>query len=210
MFLAHFAAGFAASRAEPRLPLGTAFLAAQLPDVLWPFLLLAGVERVSIVPGATAIAPMRFDHYPWSHSLLMVAFWGLAFSATYALCGRPGRAALLLAPLVVSHWPLDALSHAPDVPLLPWGGPLVGLGLWQSLPLTLIVEGSLFGGAVWYFTRGRQPGRSFWALVLFLVAAYLASVFGPPPPSVHALAFSMLPVGPLLWWWGNKAGAGTR
>ena len=46
MFLGHFAVALAASRAEPRLRLGTAFMAAQLPDVLWPWFLLAGVERV--------------------------------------------------------------------------------------------------------------------------------------------------------------------
>ena len=208
MFLAHFAVGLVASRAERRLPLGTAFLAAQLPDVLWPFLLLAGVERVAIAPGDTAVTPLRFEHYPWSHSLLMVVAWGFAFAALYGLVfRRPSRAALLLAPLVISHWLLDAASHRPDVPVLPAGGPFVGLRLWDSRPWTLLVEGGLFATAVGLFARGRRVGLSYWALVAFLAAAYAAAVFGPPPPSPQAIGLSMIPVGPLVWWWGNKAAA---
>lgn len=76
MFLGHFALGLAASRLEPRLRLGTAFLAAQLPDAIWPYLLLTGAERVVIAPGDTLMTPLRFEHYPWSHSLPMVAFAG--------------------------------------------------------------------------------------------------------------------------------------
>ena len=43
------------------------------------------------------------------------------------------------AALVLSHWVLDFASHRPDMPLWP-GGPKVGLGLWYSLPATLVVE----------------------------------------------------------------------
>jgi membrane-bound metal-dependent hydrolase YbcI (DUF457 family) len=204
MFLAHFAAGLAARRLEPRLPLGTALLAAQLPDALWPLFLLAGLERVTIAPGETAVTPLRFDHYPWSHSLLMVAVWGAVWALAYAASGRPRRAALWLAVLAVSHWALDALSHEPDMPLLPTGGPRVGLGLWQSLPLTLVVEGSLFAGAVFIYMRGRRLGPGFWGLMALLVAIYAASLLGPPPPSANAIALTMLPLLPLLWWWGNK------
>ena len=204
MFLAHFAAGLVASRAEPRLPLGTAFVAAQLPDVIWPFLLLAGVEHVVIAPGDTAVTPLRFEHYPWSHSLLTVAVWGLLFTAVYGLMFRGSRAAFLLTPLAISHWLLDAISHRPDLPLVPWGGPLVGLRLWDSVPLTLLVEGALFAGAVAFFARGRRLRPAFWALMAVLALVYVVNVFGPPPPSPLAIGVSMIPVFPLIWWWGNR------
>jgi hypothetical protein len=102
VFLGHFAAGLLASRSERRLPLGTAFLAAQLPDSIWPFLLLIGAERVEIAPGDTAVTPLRFAHYPWSHSLLMVLLWGLAAGFVYRRFGRTSRASLLLFALVLS------------------------------------------------------------------------------------------------------------
>ena len=206
MFLGHFAMGLAASRAEPRLRLGTAFLAAQLPDAIWPYLLLAGVERVVIAPGDTAVTPLRFEHYPWSHSLVMVVLWGLAAAGIALALGRTIRVALLLAALVVSHWALDAASHRPDMPLWP-DGPVVGLGLWNSVPLTLAVELALFGLAVWLYARGRRLGRSFWLMAATLLLVYVANVFGPPPPSVTAIGASGVVAVPLLWWWGNRAGA---
>jgi len=203
MFLAHFAVGLVTSRLAPRLPLGTAFVAAQLPDAIWPYLLLTGIERVTIAPGENPITPLHFDHYPWSHSLLMVVVWGIVFVAGYGLLFRASKAAFLLLPLAVSHWLLDAASHLPDVPVWP-GGPLVGLGLWQSRTLTLLVEGGLFAGAVAFYARGRRVGIGFWSLVGFLVVIYATSVFGPPPPSVAAIGWSMIPVVPALWWWGNR------
>jgi hypothetical protein len=40
----------------------------------------------------------------------------------------------VLALLVVSHWPLDAVVHRPDLPLAPGESALIGLGLWNSMP----------------------------------------------------------------------------
>jgi hypothetical protein len=53
VFIGHFAVGFAAKAVAPRASLGTLFLAAQFIDLLWPTLLLLGVERVQIAPGIT-------------------------------------------------------------------------------------------------------------------------------------------------------------
>ena len=55
MFISHFGLGFAAKRVAPRVSLGTAFLAAQFLDLLWPTFLLLGIESVRIAPGATAV-----------------------------------------------------------------------------------------------------------------------------------------------------------
>jgi membrane-bound metal-dependent hydrolase YbcI (DUF457 family) len=204
VFLGHFAAGLVASRVEPRLRLGTAFVAAQLPDALWPWFLLAGAERVTIAPGDTAVTPLRFDSYPWSHSLLMVAAWGVAFGLVAARKAGDKAMAALVALLAVSHWLLDAASHRPDMPLVPWGGPKVGLGLWNSLPLTIVVEGALFGGALVAYLRGRRAGPGFWSLIATLAIVYAMNLFGPPPPGVNAIALSMVAVVPLVWLWANR------
>lgn len=204
MFIGHFAAAMAGSRKEPRLRLGTAFLAAQLPDVLWPCFLLAGVERASIVPGDTVVTPLRFDHYPWSHSLLMVALWGAALGLLLRFRGSGTRAGLVASGLALSHWLLDFVAHRPDMPLVPWGGPRLGLGLWNSLALTMLVEGASFACAVAYYARGRRAGKGFWALLATLGVVYLANLFGPPPPNMTAVAVSAIVLFPLLWLWGNK------
>ncbi len=78
MFLGHFAAGLAAKKLTPYTSLGTLLLSAQLLDLIWPTLLLLGTERVRIAPGNTAVTPLDFVSYPWSHSLLMAVVWALA------------------------------------------------------------------------------------------------------------------------------------
>ncbi len=206
MFIGHFAMGLAASRLEKRLALGTALLASQLPDAIWPYLLLTGAETVSIAPGDTAMTPLRFDSYPWSHSLLMAAVAGLILAALYRATGGAARAAAVLAGLAVSHWLLDFLTHRPDMPVLPWSDLKLGLGMWNSVPLTVAVEGVMYAGAVAFYARGRKMSRSFWILVAVLGVTYVTNVVGPPPPGVTPVALSMIVLIPLVWWWGNKAG----
>jgi hypothetical protein len=209
MFLGHFALAFAARRAEPGASLGTYMAAAQFPDLIWPYLLLAGVERVSIVPGDTAFTPLRFDCYPISHSLVTVAAWGLLFAAVHWWRRRRTRAAALLGLLVVSHWVLDWVTHRPDLPLAPALPMKLGLGLWNSIAGTLAVEATLFAAAVWLYLRGTEPrdgaGRYGLAvLIAVLVVIYLAAAFGPPPPSAHAVAVSTTP-GVLFAVWASWA-----
>jgi membrane-bound metal-dependent hydrolase YbcI (DUF457 family) len=195
MFLGHFGAGFAGKAAAPRVSLGTLFLAAQLLDLLWPTLLLVGLERVEIAPGATRVTPLDFVSYPISHSLLVVVLWGLAVGGVFWLARRSLRGAAVVGALVVSHWLLDLVVHRPDLPLAPGGGARLGLGLWHSLPATLIVELTVLGvGLALYLrrTRARDHAGSLglWGLVAFLLAIYAANLLGPPPPSVAAIAWA--------------------
>jgi len=208
MFIGHFAMGLAAKRWAPKIPLGTAFIAAQLPDVIWPFLLLAGVERVAVAPGDTVVTPLRFEYYPISHSLLMVVLWGVALGLSWRGRGHGRPGALVLASLAVSHWVLDFVSHRPDLPLAPGQATVAGLGLWNSLGATLAVEGSLFaaGIALYLTSPEARPGRGRLAFSLLagtLAVIYLGNLFGPPPPGVTAVAVSGVVAAPALWAWGN-------
>jgi LexA-binding, inner membrane-associated putative hydrolase len=200
----------AAKRAAPRASLGTLVLAAQFLDLLWPVLLLAGVERVEIRPGDTAFTPLVFTHYPVSHSLVAALGWAAAFAAIYYAAARYRRGTLLVGILVVSHWLLDWITHRPDLPLWP-DGPLEGLGLWNSVAATLGVETLIFAAGLAVYlraTRARDAlGRwNVLAFALFLFAAYLAAAFGPPPPDVRTLAISAFAMWLLVaWaWWVDR------
>jgi membrane-bound metal-dependent hydrolase YbcI (DUF457 family) len=194
MFIGHFALGFGAKRLAPRVSLGTLFLAAQWVDLLWPVMLLLGVERVRIAPGITAVTPLDFVHYPWTHSLVAVLNWALLVGVAFYLVRRDRRASIVVGALVVSHWLLDFLTHRPDLPLVP-GGPRVGLGLWDSLAGTVVIECALFMlGILVYLrtTRARDRiGRwALWGLVALLVIIYIGNIFGPPPPDAAAIAWA--------------------
>ena len=207
MFLGHFGAALALKRLEPKLSLGTLFLAVQLPDLLWGAFLLLGWEQVRIDPGYTAVTPLQFVHYPISHSLLGMTAWALALAAAYYSwptrdTSRHWQAAALVGLAVASHFPLDVLVHAPDLPLSGGSPARLGLGLWNHPTATLLLElGALGAGVAVYvaYRSIRHPvhvGRLAFLLAL-LVAVYLVNFFGPPPPSVTAIAVADL-VGFLL------------
>ena len=196
MFIGHFGVAMAAKKVAPRPSLGTLVLAAQLADGAWPIFLLLGWETVTIAPGITPVTPLDFTSYPYTHSLLADAMWAALLSCGYWALRRDRIGAFWLAALVLSHWVLDFVSHRPDMPLWP-GGPVEGLGLWYSLPATLVVEFALFGAGAWLYmsatrARDRWGTALLWLFLLVLAALYLAAVFGPPPPSVEALAMSAL------------------
>lgn len=209
MFLGHFALAMAAKKVAPKASLGMLVLSAQFADCLWPVLLLLGIEQVRIVPGITRVTPLDFVSYPISHSLLMQLVWGLLLSTIYFYWRRDTRTAMVVGALLPTHWLLDYFSHRPDMPLYP-GGPKVGLGMWNSLPFTLAVEFGLFtAGFILYLTATESKGKrnyAFWYLVMFLAAAYVASLAGPPPPNVNALALSALGLWLTIPWaaWADR------
>ena len=211
MFIGHFGLAFAAKPAAPRLSLGAAFLAAQFVDLLWPTLLLAGVEAVRIVPGFTAVTPLAFDHYPVSHSLLAALLWALVLGVAWGVWSRDRRCGIVVGLLVASHWFLDALVHVRDLPLLPGGDVYAGLGLWRSHTATLLLEVPIFiAGVALYLratrARDRTGAWAFWSLVALLAVIYLGNLFGPPPEHATDIAW----VGQAQWllvlwaWWVDR------
>jgi hypothetical protein len=97
------------------------------------------------------------------------------------------------------------------MPLSPWSETKVGLGLWNSVPGTLFVEGALYAAGLTLYlrsTRARDAaGR--WilaALALFLLVSYLFAAFGQPPPSVTVLAWGSLALWlvPVWGWWIDR------
>lgn len=217
MFIGHFALAFAAKRAAPTISLAALFAAAQLADVLWPFLLAVGLEEVRIYPDENnPLLRLAFIRYPYSHSLLFLIIWGALFGWIWRERTHLAKALPVLALLVVSHWVLDFVTHRPDMPLYP-GSDKFGLGLWNSPSLTLAIEIPLYvAGVAIYATSTRARDRvgvwAFWSLAAFLLVAYLANLMGPPPPSVTALYASAIVASLLLlaWSWWVDAHRSSR
>src|SRR5512146_2731302 len=156
MFIGHSAVAFAAKRAAPRVSLGVLVGAASLLDLLWPVFLLLGWETVRIEPGNTAVAPLAFVRYPFSHSLVAAAGWSALVGLAYWGATRYRSGAVVVGLVALSHWYLDAIVHRPDLPLYPGSTLEVGLGLWNSVPATLLLEGLMFAGGVWLYARGAR------------------------------------------------------
>lgn len=201
MFIGHFGIGFGAKKAAPAVSLGTLFLAAQFLDLLWPVLLLLGIEHAEIKPGTGHSQPIAFTDYPVSHSLLAVAGWGILFALVYWIFKKNIGHAIVLGLCVISHWLLDLVVHLPDLPLYPGAGaPLYGFRLWDSFWGTLLVEGSIFLVGFYLYlkntkAKNKQGILGLWILVALLVMIHIANITGPPPPSMDAVAWA----GNLQW-----------
>ena len=212
MFIGHFAVGFAAKKIAPRAPLHALLLAPLFADVLWPLLVAVGAEQVRIDPGNTIVTPLDFVSYPWSHSLLKLVIWGGLLGAYFRRKPDGNRTWLVIAALVVSHWFLDWITHAPDMPLYP-GGPKYGLGLWNNQTMTMVVELAMFVvGVALYETSTRARDRigrwAFYALVVLLLVAFIGDSLDPaPPPSVDAIWMGAIVATAvtLVWaWWIDR------
>jgi membrane-bound metal-dependent hydrolase YbcI (DUF457 family) len=186
-------------------------LASVWADVLWTAFLLVGWEHARIKIGSTRFSPLELYDYPCSHSLLFMALWGAALALVYRAYRRDWFGAVAIWLAAVSHWVLDWLTHRPDMPLYP-NGANHGLGLWNSIAGTIVVESAIFGVGVWLYARSTRArdriGRwAFWAYVGVLVLLYIADRFSGPPESMREVAVSGL-VGTLVllvWpWWFDR------
>ena len=207
MFIGHYAVGLAAKKFAPRSSLGVLIAAPILLDLIWPVLVLLGVEHVSIEPNANPFLRLQFDSYPISHGLLAVIGWATLFASIYFGLTRYVTGTIVIWIGVVSHWLLDLIVHRPDLQLFSHGR-VFGLGLWNHRWLTIAVELMLFGIGVWTYQRETRPRDkiglyAFLAFLLFLVLAYAGAAFGPAPPSVNKMAIVAL-LGwlmiPWAWW----------
>jgi membrane-bound metal-dependent hydrolase YbcI (DUF457 family) len=136
---------------------------------------------------------LAFEYYLWTYSLAMAFLWAVVAVAAYAVFRREAHGAWIVGAAVLSHWVLDFLTHRPDLPLWPPKGPVVGLGLWNSVAGTIAAESALYITGLWLYVTRTEPadrvGR--YALAAFAVTVpliYAANLLGPPPPSVAMIA----------------------
>jgi hypothetical protein len=196
MFIGHYGVSFAAK--QKSIPLWLLFLAVQFLDVVWSVLVMLGIEKLRITPGITAANALDLYYMPYTHglagALLLSALFG-AVSAWFIGSDR-WKIFWIAAAAVFSHWLLDLIVHAPDMPLMV-DTLKVGFGLWNfpwlSLPLELV---TLWAGAFLYARNNpseRPAGEiSLWGFVALLTAIELYASFGPDPASPLAEAQTAL------------------
>jgi hypothetical protein len=219
MFAGHIGAGLAIGRADRRINVGVLIAASLLLDVvLWLFILL-GWESVSIPADFSRSHQPHFT-FPYSHSLFGSLAWSVL--AALAACwwfprsdGMKLRAAALVCAAAFSHWLLDALVHAPELPLAGPQSRMVGLGLWDAIPLALTVESLIVAVGLWLYLPGAPISRGRKCGVFALGAVVLGSTIvgmtlAPPPPSADAMAAGSLVtvsiVAAVAWWLGRIPG----
>jgi hypothetical protein len=220
MLVGHFAVAFVVKHVEPKLSLGTLTIAVLLADGVAFALMFVGIEGFHVVArGATSFNASVAADLRYSHSLAIDLLLAAISAAGYFAMRRDRRGAALIFAAVLSHWPLDAISHPPDMALAPGVPPYVGLGLWSSIPATLIVEGVPWAIAVMAYVRATRAKSMldlgvFWLVVGFVTLAWYGNVRGPSvPPSPRAMAISSsIFFGLVVAWayWMNRVRAAIR
>jgi hypothetical protein len=129
----------------------------------------------------------------------MTLIWGAMAGTVAGFLLKSKRIGVLVGLLVTSHWVLDLVTHRPDLPLWP-GGALVGLGLWNSIPGTMILEGGMLLGALAIYLRATQAkdkvgSWSLWGLIILTGGIWASQPWASPPPGASAVAA----VGLVMW-----------
>ena len=202
MLVGHFAVAFLGKRIEPRISLGTLMLAAMLADILWCAFMIAGIEEIRARQGATVaglrmVDAMEATQIAFSHSLVMLIVWSAVAGCLFFLRSRNRRAAWIISAIVISHWFLDFASHPPDMPLAPFFSQRLGLGLWNSIPATIVIEGFVWVFAIQLYVRStRSENRVgvfvLWAGIVLLTLIWFANIAGPPPRDFSDIGYSSL------------------
>jgi hypothetical protein len=192
MFIGHFAVGLGSKRFAPRVPLTLLLVAALLSDILAAIFSLLGWEHARIAPDNTRFIPLDLYDYPWSHSLLMTIAWATLLALIYHFWRSDPIGSLTVWLGAMSHWVLDWITHRPDMPLYPGAHGRYGLGLWNSIPGTMVVEIAMFGIGAWLYVRATRPrnwiGRyTLLAFVFMLLFLYAEVPISPPPQSIRQL-----------------------
>ena len=211
MFVGHAATALVTKRVEPKVSLGTWLLAAFLADLFTFPLLLAGVERFTVDPGVTTNRVIGSD-IAFSHSLLMNLIFGVLLAGVYYFRQRYSRGAWLLVGVVLSHWLLDVISHRPDMPLAPGVRATFGLGLWNSIPATLLVEGGFWLLAIIFYYRATEAKNragvyGFWIGIALLTLLWYGNIRrGMDPDPVRAGVGGLILFPLLVAWayWINR------
>lgn len=201
MFAGHVGAGLALGRTSRRLNVGILIFAALLLDVLLWIFVTCGIEHAYVPPDFAVHHYLRFT-FPWSHGLAASLLWAAAAGAGAWACARSWAAARTSAALaifaaVLSHWVLDVLVHAPEMPLAGGASSKVGLGLWDHRAIALALELTITFAGLGLYLAGSGLSRGRAAALSMLVIAIAALTIGgmtvaPPPTDVRGQALGAL------------------
>lgn len=205
MFIGHYGAAYAAKTVAPKVPLAAYFVAVQALDVLFSVFVLSGIEHMEIVHKYTSYNPYRLYDMPITHSLVGSLGWALAVAIVARMIRLPRRESLWLGLAVFSHFILDLPVHTPDLSIAGNDTARLGLGLWNNVPLVIVLELLILLGGWMFFSRSKRSDATFpkqrnRIFVGLLALLTVVTPFMPDPASPTAFAVQALVLYCALAW----------
>jgi len=125
----------------PSIPLWVFLTAVSFPDLLWPVLVLIGKEKVLINKEDPFMSNVKFESYPYSHSLILSSLFYAIPAAIFSIVLENALIFPLFLIGTTSHWFLDYFYHMHDMPVKGFGKhKKVGLSMWKNGPIAFFVE----------------------------------------------------------------------
>jgi hypothetical protein len=157
----HFGIAFAVKPLAPKAPLLVLLAASEALDLLSLSFIATGIEDVGVSStnlkqGLEVLVPASVS---WSHGLFMSIVWSIVFAVIAFLIWRDKRTSGIIGLVVFSHWVLDFIVHAPDLPIFFDGSTRLGLGLWTSGPgliASIILELFLLAAGITIYMISRK------------------------------------------------------
>lgn len=160
MLMGHIAAGLALKARFKHVPMVPMLIAVQLLDWIWLVLVGLGEEQLRLTSTGLFLQ-YDFVTATYSHSLFWSVFYAIVTFLLFIRAAGQSHWAVPLSLGVLSHWPLDWLLHAGDLPWANFGPDLkFGLG-WQTLssPAAFLLEALLLAaGWIIYYRSVRGSG----------------------------------------------------
>ncbi|HAP66390.1 MAG TPA: hypothetical protein DCQ99_00925, partial [Nitrospinae bacterium] len=134
----------------------------------------------------------------------------VVFKITSSISGsRNNRIALVVAAIVLSHFFLDVIVHRPDLPLFGDDSYKLGLGLWNYVISSSLIEILILVAGLWLYLKSTKSitfGGKYGMIIfaVFLIMMQMASLFMPPPPDIRGFAtfglvYQLMVVGVVSW-----------
>ncbi len=158
MIAGHFGLAAAVKSRAQQVPLWALMLATVWLDIVFVPLLLAGIERIEVVPGTQGGYGLGVIYADYTHSILGAVLLSVIFGVAAGLAWER-RAGWVLGAMVFSHWLLDLVVHRADMPILPGNAghlPRLGLGLWRVPAASIIAELTLVVAGAWMYWRAAR------------------------------------------------------
>lgn len=150
MYIGHYAAAAVLLAVVPEAPVAPIAIGVAWPDLVWPLLVLAGREKVTVRKDTPLQGAVQFDSYPFSHSLVLSNLLALVPAIAIGFIYGSWVAGLLFLLAAISHWLLDLVVHLRDLPILGFGKSdhKVGAGLWRYPRVAFVAEYLFFAAVV--------------------------------------------------------------
>ena len=206
MFIGHYAAGFVLKKKSSEIPLWLLFVSVQFVDILAFLFILVGIEKISYNPDSNPFLRTILEYVPYSHSLVANALLSLIVFVIF--CKFKNKVwGSVLSIGVLSHWFIDAVVHADDMPLF-HDSYKIGFGLWHLPIAAFVMELSALLIAGYYLLWNYKYKMRHIILITLLCLGFSSMFFAPEaetsPEMASVVSLSLYALFTLLAYWSER------